>query len=266
MARDDSTEQWRQGGGQRSGGAGQPHGDGDWQGWSPSGVIGRDARHDRVDRGPTPPPSREEYARADFIEGHDMDFGGRDTAAWYARHGSHQDDMRARREQQARLAARGGPFADEGDDDHRNTDDEIDRDYHLRRGARGGQYAAAAVHGHPRQAFDDGASAAGVAPTWGSSPTRQADDHRGKGPRHVRRPDQRIREDLCERLTEDPAVDARDIEVDCRDGVVVLSGEVETRREKHRAEDVADHCPGVVDIDNRLKVRRVGTARIGHWP
>jgi len=79
--------------------------------------------------------------------------------------------------------------------------------------------------------------------------------HRGRGPRGYARSDQRIEEDLNERLTEDALIDASDIEVSCSQGRVVLSGEVDDRWMKHRAEDIADACGGVKDVDNRVRVR-----------
>lgn len=82
-----------------------------------------------------------------------------------------------------------------------------------------------------------------------------ARNHRGRGPRSYARSDQRIEEDLNERLTEDALIDASDIEVVCQQGVVVLSGEVDDRWMKHRAEDIADACGGVKDVDNRIRVR-----------
>ena len=79
---------------------------------------------------------------------------------------------------------------------------------------------------------------------------------RGLGPKNYTRPDQRITEDLCERLTEDDRIDAREIEVRVSEGVVTLSGTVADRAMKHRAEDLAERCTGVRDVDNRIRVAR----------
>ena len=79
---------------------------------------------------------------------------------------------------------------------------------------------------------------------------------RGRGPRNYRRPDQRILEDLCERLTDDDDIDASDIEVQVDQGVVTLAGTVGERWMKHRAEDLAGRCGGVRDVDNRIRVVR----------
>lgn len=80
-------------------------------------------------------------------------------------------------------------------------------------------------------------------------------NHRGRGPKGYKRSDDRIIEDVCERLTEHSGVDASDISVTCKSGIVSLEGTVPDRQMKHRAEDTADGCPGVQDVDNRLKVK-----------
>ena len=62
----------------------------------------------------------------------------------------------------------------------------------------------------------------------------------GRGPRGYRHSDERIREDVNERLTDDWRVDAIDIEVSVDNGVVTLAGRVGSRAEKRRAEDIAE--------------------------
>ena len=80
--------------------------------------------------------------------------------------------------------------------------------------------------------------------------------HVGRGPKNYRRSDDRIREELCDRLMAHPEIDASDIEVEVKEAHVVLRGSVPDRRTKHRAEDVADHVLGALEIDNQLRVRR----------
>jgi osmotically-inducible protein OsmY len=80
------------------------------------------------------------------------------------------------------------------------------------------------------------------------------ESRRGLGPRSYRRSDERIREEVCEALTDDPRVDAREVEVKVEDEVVTLRGCVPTRAEKRRAEDVALRCRGVHDVLNALRV------------
>ena len=78
----------------------------------------------------------------------------------------------------------------------------------------------------------------------------------GRGPKGYTRSDERIREDVCERLSENDEVDASDIEVKVNDRKVTLTGTVETRRMKHIAEDLAEAVSGVDDVDNRVTVRK----------
>lgn len=83
-----------------------------------------------------------------------------------------------------------------------------------------------------------------------------AASHRGKGPKGYRPSDERLRERVCERLTDDPFVDATDIEVSVANGEVTLSGTVETRRMKYAVEDSVSDVPGVSAVHNSIQVRR----------
>ncbi|WP_222182668.1 BON domain-containing protein [Geminicoccus harenae] len=92
--------------------------------------------------------------------------------------------------------------------------------------------------------------------TRGSAASRQEQEgpHRGRGPRGYRRSDERIREDVSDRLTEDPSLDASDIEVNVSDGEVTLTGTVRRREDKRQAEDLADSVSGVSHVQNNLRV------------
>jgi hypothetical protein len=83
---------------------------------------------------------------------------------------------------------------------------------------------------------------------------RQEENFRGRGPRGYQRSRERIREDVCEGLTDDAAVDASDIEVDVEDAIVTLRGTVSDRRQKRRAEDIAEQAQGVRDVRNQLEI------------
>jgi hypothetical protein len=78
---------------------------------------------------------------------------------------------------------------------------------------------------------------------------------RGRGPRSYTRPDQRIREDVSDWLTEDPHIDASDIEVTVESGEVTLSGTVMSRPVKRRVEDIAESVPGVKHVQNNLRIQ-----------
>jgi osmotically-inducible protein OsmY len=80
--------------------------------------------------------------------------------------------------------------------------------------------------------------------------------HRGKGPKNYTRSEERIREDVSDKLSEDSFLDASAIEVSVQDGEVTLSGSVESRYSKHRAEDLAEDVTGVKNVQNNLRVIR----------
>jgi hypothetical protein len=79
--------------------------------------------------------------------------------------------------------------------------------------------------------------------------------HRGKGPQGYTRSDDRIRENVCEALSDDDNIDATNIEVVVRNGEVVLSGTVDDRSMKRMAEDVVERIAGIKDVQNQIKVR-----------
>jgi len=87
----------------------------------------------------------------------------------------------------------------------------------------------------------------------------------GRGPKGYQRSDDRIREDVCERLTQHPRVDASDIEIQVSGGEVTLSGVVNDRESKRIAEDVAENVSGVKDVHNhiRLQIRVEGQSSPG---
>jgi osmotically-inducible protein OsmY len=78
--------------------------------------------------------------------------------------------------------------------------------------------------------------------------------HRGRGPRGYRRSDERIKEDVNDRLTDHPYLDASDIEVSVKDGEVTLSGSVNDRQDKRLAEDMVESISGVKNVQNNLRV------------
>jgi hypothetical protein len=79
--------------------------------------------------------------------------------------------------------------------------------------------------------------------------------HRGKGPRSYRRSDERILEDLNQRLHDDPWLDASDLEISSEGGEVTLTGTVPDKFSKRRAEDLAESIPGVTSVGNKLRIK-----------
>jgi hypothetical protein len=78
----------------------------------------------------------------------------------------------------------------------------------------------------------------------------------GRGPKGYQRSDSRIREDVCDRLTDAPDIDASNIEVAVNNGEITLAGSVRNRDEKRRSEDVIETVTGVRDVHNNLRIGR----------
>jgi osmotically-inducible protein OsmY len=93
--------------------------------------------------------------------------------------------------------------------------------------------------------------------------TNRLGSHYGKGPKGYVRSDERIREDVCDRLSDDDEVDASEISVSVKDGEVTLEGSVTDRHSKHRAEDIAESVSGVRDVTNRLRAKKSFIREIG---
>ncbi|HYE47486.1 MAG TPA: BON domain-containing protein [Caulobacter sp.] len=85
--------------------------------------------------------------------------------------------------------------------------------------------------------------------------------HRGRGPKDYRRSDDRIREDVNDRLTDDAHIDASNIQVAVKEGEVTLSGSVDSRFAKRHAEDLAERISGVRHVQNNLRVQEQGGRR-----
>lgn len=85
---------------------------------------------------------------------------------------------------------------------------------------------------------------------------RQSGGYAGRGPKGYQRSDERIREDVCDRLADDEHIDASDVTVEVRDAEVTLSGTINDREQKRRAEDCSDNVSGVRNVINNLRVSR----------
>ena len=100
---------------------------------------------------------------------------------------------------------------------------------------------------------------------------RESPSYAGLGPSRYRRSDEKIYDDVNQRLTDHPAVDARDVEVFVEDGVVTMKGQVPTRAMKLWAEDAARLTTGVREVRNELQIASgprpgdaVPTREVGH--
>jgi len=86
---------------------------------------------------------------------------------------------------------------------------------------------------------------------------RRMDEQRryhGRGPKGYRRSDERIKEDVNDRLSEG-YLDASEIEVSVMNAEVTLTGTVNSRSDKRRAEDIAESVAGVTNVENRIRVK-----------
>jgi hypothetical protein len=77
-----------------------------------------------------------------------------------------------------------------------------------------------------------------------------------RGPKGYKRSDERVREDVNDRLAQQDHFDPSDIEVSVQGGEVTLTGTVQSRQEKFLAEEIADDVSGVTEVHNQLRVRR----------
>jgi osmotically-inducible protein OsmY len=84
---------------------------------------------------------------------------------------------------------------------------------------------------------------------------REMDKYRGRGPKNYARSEDRIREDVCDRLTDDGMVDASSIEVSVSGTEVTLGGTVPSRQQRRRAEICAERVSGVSHVQNNMRVK-----------
>lgn len=93
-------------------------------------------------------------------------------------------------------------------------------------------------------------------------------DYRGRGPRGYRRSDERIREDICEWLSHDPALDASDIDIAVAAQEVTLSGTVRDNDQLQRLERCVWDVRGVRLVQNNVRVQQRSWARESRqmWP
>jgi hypothetical protein len=85
---------------------------------------------------------------------------------------------------------------------------------------------------------------------------KDSQSFRGRGPRGYQRTDERLHEVICERLTDDPHIDASEVAVKVERGEIILDGEVADRSVKRHVEDVVDEVSWGAPIYNRLRIQR----------
>jgi len=85
----------------------------------------------------------------------------------------------------------------------------------------------------------------------------------GRGPQGDKRSDDRVAEDINEAMTTEHDLDATSISVEVKDGEVVLKGTVSDRKSKRRAEEIAESCSGVKDVQNQIRIKRADSSDSG---
>ncbi|MDQ0142291.1 BON domain-containing protein [Cupriavidus necator] len=81
---------------------------------------------------------------------------------------------------------------------------------------------------------------------------------RGGGPKNYRRGDDRIHDEVCDRLAHAHELDVSEVTVHVQDGLVTLEGHVGDRRSKYDIEEIAERVFGVQDVVNHIHVRPYG--------
>jgi osmotically-inducible protein OsmY len=90
--------------------------------------------------------------------------------------------------------------------------------------------------------------------SWQGEQEHKSGLHAGKGPKGYRRSDERIREEVSEVLRAHGEIDASEIEIDVKEGMVALTGTVESRQMKRLIEDTVEAVSGVQDVKNELRL------------
>ncbi len=84
----------------------------------------------------------------------------------------------------------------------------------------------------------------------------ESESRTGRGPKGYQRSDERIREDVCDRLAGHGRLDASEVEVQVSEGEVTLTGTVARREDKRMIEDIAESIQGVQDVTSQIRVKR----------
>jgi hypothetical protein len=87
----------------------------------------------------------------------------------------------------------------------------------------------------------------------------------GVGPRGYRRSDNRILEEVSDRLMQHGGINASEFSVSVQDGEVILEGNVDSLWTKRAAEDTAFSVLGVEDVHNHLSVSWSGRSRSEYY-
>lgn len=180
-------------------------------------------------------------------------------AEGYGRAGYGDETRELRREM--RRPASGGTggydyergYGDGGDGERSRSDERSDR---AERFEQGGRNAGDFLHRAGEKVaswFGGGGESRAYDRSYDRPEGRGA---RGLGPKGYKRSDERINDDAHERLTDDTWLDASNISISVSGGEVTLSGTVDNREAKHRAERIVEEISGVNHVQNNLRLAR----------
>lgn len=127
----------------------------------------------------------------------------------------------------------------------------------LRRYIGGGWAGLDPERGRDSRAEDYGRGGGLRGTGYGMARMDVGEQRMGRGPRSYTRSDDRIREDICERLMRG-WMNAENVDVRVSAGEVTLIGNVDSRDEKRAIEDLAEEVLGVKEVHNQLRVSRTG--------
>lgn len=241
---------------------------GEWQAdWSESGrARGDDSRYERNERYGSRRDSRDFHDSRESRYGNPRQLDGQgDSRDPYGRS---QGGMQGRDVYGARSGFGGGYGRDSG----RQYSRDFGRDYE---GDYGGDFGN--MYGRDRSRDYERDNGNGMSQGYGqqhrygdeSWQGRQEAGQRGygaygggstdmrhrEGPKGYSRTDERVREDVCERLCMAHHLEVCDVSVQVKDGRVELQGNVPQRWMKHAIEDVVEKCFGVHDVENRIRTQ-----------
>jgi hypothetical protein len=203
------------------------------------------------------------WSGSQYDRGTDDRWTGRGRSSWGAERTGQREYGRGGWEQDRTAVSQGYGYSD-GDRPS------FDRGVHER--SYGGPYGGGGYEPHPssmghreQQRYGTGGYGDGGVSGYRQHQTGQGGaqgldlqrrgPHRGKGPQGFQRSDERIREAVCEALTDHDDIDASNVEVTVKSGEVSLTGVVEDRTMKRLAEDCVERVPGVRDVHNQLHIR-----------
>lgn len=177
-----------------------------------------------------------------------------------------RSDMRERGHELDRDYGRGFDQQVRGVDDRWRADRDRDRWAEGQRLQGSARPRDAGEIGYGRTWMDDGRVELAPRYTGSFVPQRYDPPRRyPRGPKGYRRSDERIKEDVCDRLYHCLDLDSSDVEVKLQNGEVILSGTVPERSMKYRIESTIEDVSGVVDVTNQIRVKQPHT-REWHEP